>query len=413
MVNLHIGPIVRGMSRHKAIFALVVLELASGFTIISCLMVTSSWYFSVGHKATGHDEQNLVAVRVVTPNPAAAPVPQAEGVGDAPHAAPDADRDDRAAIASLPDFQALTAVSGSAIDERWTFPTAFARAPAAGDPGPEAFGMLLAVDRTAGAVLGFRFVAGHLPDGPAAQQAQQVVITRKLGQRLFGGAPAVGQTISGDRLAPVRVAGVIEDVMMATSLLPHAESVAFHFGAPPDERDRRYLVRARPGRRAALLAALPAALGPVRADRLVSVAPFDVRRSRGQEISNGLVLFLSIIAAVVALMAMIGTMSVTSFLVTERRQQIGIRRALGASRADVLRLFLVESSIATAVGTGIGLVVMSAMFLPMRRVYLDLHFGWGQLVLSAVLLWLNATASAMIPAARAARVSPSVASRGL
>jgi putative ABC transport system permease protein len=406
MADLHVGPIARSLVRHRAIFALVVLELASGFTIISCLILAASWYFETGHKSPGHEQSNLVAVRLVSPAPAGTPeaaLREARARGAA----------ERAQIAACTDVEAVTAVSGSAIDERWTFPVAFALQ-ARPEPGSESFGMVTEVDPAAADVLGFQWLeGGPAKDGAPLPLDQQVVITRRLRQRLFGAGPALGRTIHADRLASAQVVGVIEDVMMTTPLLPHAESVAFHFGGPPDERERRYLVRARPGRRAAVVAALEGAFGSSRADRLVTVAPFDVRNSRGHQISSGLVLFLAIIGGVVGVIALLGAMSVASFLVVERRRQIGIRRALGATRADIVRYFLVESTLATAVGIGLGVLITSVLFIAMQKVFLELHFGWRTLLFSAALLWIDATLAAMIPALRGADVPPSVASRAL
>ena len=402
--NLHLGPIVRSLVRHKALFALVVLELASGFTIISCLILAAAWYFQAGHKAPGHDERDLVAVRVFAPAAGPAPAPALAVAEQRAQA-------ERALIAAGPDVADAASVSGSAVDERWVFPVAFAVEGAALGRD-DSFGLLIAAGPSVQSVLGFHWLEGGMPVAASPEQlANQVVITRRLRQRLFQDRPALGRRIVADRLAPARVVGVIDDVVMATALMPHAESVAFRFDQPPDERDRRYLVRARPGRRMAVVQALTAALGPSRPDRLVTVAPFDVGQSRSQRISTGLVVFLAIIAAAVGVMALVGAMSVASFLVTERRRQIGIRRALGATRADVVRHFLIENTVATALGTGLGMLVTSALFLVMQRVFRDLHFGWNTMLFTAVLLWVDATLAAMIPALRAADVPPSVASR--
>jgi putative ABC transport system permease protein len=122
---------------------------------------------------------------------------------------------------------------------------------------------------------------------------------------------------------------------------------------------------------------------------------------------------LFIFGAVVGVVALLGALAVSSFLVNERTRQIGIRRALGATRQDVIRYFLVENSIATALGEGLGLLCTLGLFMTMKRVFPELALGWHFLAITGVLLWLNTTLGAMIPAHRAADVPPSVASRGL
>jgi putative ABC transport system permease protein len=162
-----------------------------------------------------------------------------------------------------------------------------------------------------------------------------------------------------------------------------------------------------------VIAGLTAAVGAPRADRLVSVVPCEPKNGRHRDIANGLVVMLAIFGAIVGFIALLGAIAVSSFLVAERTRQIGIRRALGATRQDVIRYFLVENSIATACGTGIGIFISLAMFLLMRNVFDELEFKWRYVALTAFLLWFDATLAAMIPARRAADIPPSVASRGL
>jgi len=66
-VRLDVGPILRSIARRKSVFSLVVLELASGFTIISCLFIASAWYRQVGAVQPAPHEQDLIEVVVHRP----------------------------------------------------------------------------------------------------------------------------------------------------------------------------------------------------------------------------------------------------------------------------------------------------------------------------------------------------------
>jgi putative ABC transport system permease protein len=116
---------------------------------------------------------------------------------------------------------------------------------------------------------------------------------------------------------------------------------------------------------------------------------------------------------VVALVALLGALAATSFLVAQRTRQIGIRRALGATKGDIVGYFLVESSLAVAMGSVIGVVSTGALFLLMRQVFQDIRFRPGLVALALAALWLGTIVATLIPALRAARVSPSVAGRSL
>ncbi len=66
--------------------------------------------------------------------------------------------------------------------------------------------------------------------------------------------------------------------------------------------------------------------------------------------------FMGMIAAISLLVGGIGIMNIMLATVTERTREIGIRRALGAKRGDILRQFLIESIVLAIVGAGTGIL---------------------------------------------------------
>ena len=80
---------------------------------------------------------------------------------------------------------------------------------------------------------------------------------------------------------------------------------------------------------------------------------------------------LGIFAGLAILLAAIGSYGVLSYMVTERRREIGIRMALGADRASVLRMVLRQGLVLTVAGIAGGLAVAFAM----NRVLSSLLFG--------------------------------------
>jgi ABC-type antimicrobial peptide transport system permease subunit len=112
------------------------------------------------------------------------------------------------------------------------------------------------------------------------------------------------------------------------------------------------------------------------------------------------------------LLAAIGTYGVLSYVVTQRRREIGIRMALGAERTIVLREVMGQGLQLTCVGLVAGL----AGALALTRLMETLLFGVSSsdpatLAGVAMLILAVATAASLIPAVRATRVDPMVALR--
>lgn len=106
-----------------------------------------------------------------------------------------------------------------------------------------------------------------------------------------------------------------------------------------------------------------------------------------------------------------GIVGISSLWVTQRRKQIGVRRALGARRVDILRYFLTENFMITSVGVvsgvllAIGLNQLLVSKLEMAKLPLD------YLLTGAAVFWLLGALAVYGPAWRAASISPATATR--
>jgi putative ABC transport system permease protein len=121
---------------------------------------------------------------------------------------------------------------------------------------------------------------------------------------------------------------------------------------------------------------------------------------------------LGLFAAAALLMAAVGLYGVMSYLVTLRTQEIGLRMAIGARRADVLRLVAGRAAALAAAGAAVGILAALAL----ARWVAGLLYGVGPLdpvafILAPLLLAAAAAAAAAVPAWRATRVDPMSALR--
>jgi len=142
----------------------------------------------------------------------------------------------------------------------------------------------------------------------------------------------------------------------------------------------------------------PRTMGDIRAE---SVAPDRLNLT-----------LLSLFAGIALVLAIVGIYGVMSYSVTQRTHEIGIRMAIGASRADVFKMILGHGIKLTLIGVGIGLIGAFAL----TRLMATMLFGvaptdattFGTI---AVLLVSVALLACFIPGRRATKVEPTISLR--
>jgi predicted lysophospholipase L1 biosynthesis ABC-type transport system permease subunit len=121
-------------------------------------------------------------------------------------------------------------------------------------------------------------------------------------------------------------------------------------------------------------------------------------------------LLLSTFAAIALALSAIGIYGVLSYLVSRRTREIGIRLAIGAGRAEVLRLVLGSGMTLAFTGLVLGLVVAAVATNSMQALLYNVTpIDPGTFAAVAVLLSLVAVLASVVPAWRATRVNPVVA----
>jgi len=378
-----------------------VLEIAAGVATITALLLPASWYGLIGNQHSSLDERNMLLVSSYTP-------------GGDETAIVASQRADLVRLRALPDVEAATSVSMSILDDRWMYPALF-RSP---DSKGQALGWPVFTDDAAPRALGLRTLAGTLPtdegrnDGGAPREAYMTIC---LAKKIFGSpAAAIGRTVMSDQNVPVVVRAVVQNATMRMPFMPFPGCVLYVAGGAPVGHEAQAFVRTAPGTRDAVLARVREAFaGEAKWHRWVEARALDAADSQHVRVGHGLATFLSIFGALVGLIAQLGALAATSFLVAQRRRQIGIRRALGATKADIVAYFLVEGGFTMFAGSLLGLGGTVLLFLMMRPFFSGLAVDVGAIAAGLVLFWSAQLAATLVPALSAARVPPSVASRSL
>lgn len=177
-----------------------------------------------------------------------------------------------------------------------------------------------------------------------------------------------------------------------------------------------YAVRADPQQRDAVHAAIPRVLARQFGDRLMrGILPVvdDYEHLRGEAFAHrrAAVWLLGTVCAVVAVITMVGIASLSGYWIEQRTRQIGIRRALGATRSQVLAHFLYENMLLTILGLGIGMPLAYLANQWLMASYELPRLPWYYLPAGAAALWGLGQLSVLGPALRAASVPPAVATR--
>lgn len=244
-----------------------------------------------------------------------------------------------------------------------------------------------------------------------------ILVTRALADQLAPGGKVLGMVAT---LAPPwptsgPIVGIIETLQAPDVNAPGSNAVAgdaivlpyrFIVGGAP------YVVRAEPGRLAQAMKAAPAALARVSRQRVIyQMFSFAQERHAAYSGDSTLALLLSLVCVILLAVTAFGIVGLTSYWVSQRRRQIGIRRALGATRQAIMWHFQTENLLITVCGIVVGVVLAVG-----GNLWLVSRFAMGRmpyeyLLAGVVALIALGQLAVLWPALRAASVPPAEATR--
>lgn len=176
----------------------------------------------------------------------------------------------------------------------------------------------------------------------------------------------------------------------------------------------RYLVRAEEGTFTRLKEQIPEVLHKDQKNRVIQ--NFTTLTEHRTSVYRDHELMASVLSLMVVLLLLITSLGLTGmvmFNIERRTKQIGTRRALGATKRDVVSLFLVENYIICLVGGVVGGLLAIALGQQLMQHYDLPQLEWQYPLATIVGLVIVTTLAVIFPATKAAKISPAIATRSV
>ena len=406
---LQLRPILSTLRRHRTAALLIVFEIA-----LTCAIVCNA-VFLIANRVerlrfgTGLVDNELVVVGT-------------HSIGRDANAAAGT-REDLAALRALPGVRGADLVVGIPYGAQMSM-SGISMKPAQETPTIDA--AMYEGDVGLPATLGLKLVAGRgfnaeeiLEKADVEKDANYkfagVVITRAMAERLFPGGDAVGKSIYifGDE--PTRVIGVVDRLIVSHP--DHGDQSDLYSMILPIRNTFNsgdYVLRTDPGQREQVMKAAVAALERVNPHR-VAQAHKTFEDMRGNFYKTDLSMVWLLVGVCVALLVVtaFGIVGLASFWVQQRTKMIGTRRALGATRGQILRYFQTENLLLTSAGIALGMLGAFGINQWLMTQYELPRLPALYLPLGALALWSLGQIAVLAPARRAAALPPADAMRGL
>jgi putative ABC transport system permease protein len=248
--------------------------------------------------------------------------------------------------------------------------------------------------------------------GDLKQLPSTIVITQALAERLWPGQNPLGQQIYMGGEVPLRVVGVVKGLVRPSIW---DDSMAQYSGVLPVRVfNSQFAIRTAPGDRERVLQAAIAALKKTDPHRVVINKHLmsDMRRDFFRE-DRAMATLLGGVCVALLVVTALGIVGLGSFWVAQRRRQIGVRRALGATRGNILHYFQTENFLLATLGIALGMALAYGINLFLMHHYELPRLPAIYLPIGAIALWLIGQAAVLGPALRAAAVPPVVATRSV
>lgn len=400
---MEIRPILSAMSRNKTGSVLVALQIAFTLAIVvNCMFMAKGRIDFIG-RPSGMDVDNILT---------------AQSIGFGGNYEHDATIEaDLRLLRALPGVVAVTPISAVPMGGSGS---ASGFKASMDEDAPRETANYFYVGDSAEAALGVNIIEGRdftdldirrSSDELFDRFASRVIITKAYADALFPDGGALGSFIYNALNEPAEVIGIIEHQYGAWVSWDQLSNVIWmpQYTAGPIVR---YIIRAEPGQRDALIPVVEAALAESNRNRIVrNVRTMEETVSRSYEGDNAIAWTLLVAVALLLLITGLGIVGLASFTVRQRTKQIGTRRAIGARKIDIIRYFLTENWLMTTIGIVLGTALTIGVNYMLASLFDIDRLNYVYLIVGMFVLWTLGFIAAAEPSRRASNVSPAIATR--
>lgn len=400
--------IARALKRNRVVAAILLVQVLVATACVTNLAFLLSERVATLRYETGLEERDLGLIRTEYLGAAAA--------NPASSIAADLD-----VIRQQPGVKDVVAVESLPLTQRnWS--VGFTNKPLNGDDTSgivEAEPTVYTASSPAAELLGLNIIAGRdlsngsfvsmesSADYAGLYKSSEALISQALAVKLFPEGTAVGKFLYADAQHPIQVVGVVKTLSRPVLKRGGDNDMSLMLPLIPDGSRVMFAIRAAEGRVDEVVSSSETALSKRDSQRTVtrSSSFSDLRADYFRQDQTMAIMFLSSGLALLIVTAT-GVYGLASFWVRRRYRQIGIRRALGARRGDIVRYFLIENLIVSVIGSIVGTVLAVGLNIAIASYFEVGRIEASYLATGVLTVVLMGQAAAFVPAWRASRDVP-------
>lgn len=409
-MNLEFGPILRSLKSHKIASFLIALQIAVTMTVLANGLFIIMERTAVVNRDSGYDPTNIIFVTAYVYD---------DNADTNSHIIEDLER-----IKRIPSVVAVTPTTSIP----YSGAGAWVRIEQPDDDEAQPFAVgYYSVDENGLDAFDLDLVAGtnftkediSLPKIADEDRSSLIkhIITTALADRLFPGMPysdVIGKQVKYESTDDVSILikGVVRKMHTPWTTSARIEEnmlMSQFFDLPR----YYYAVRVEPGLVNSTMDLIHEALASSQTGRVIEkIETLSTRHKEAYQEDSGLVNTLLIVITGLSAITIFGIIGLTHFSVSARQKQIGTRRALGASRLDILRYFIMENVLISFCGILLGVGLTIALNVLLVNQFSVEKLDWIYIPISMIIMVGISLFGVLGPAQRAASISPAIATRG-